>query len=359
MKSWDNWKGFERLVAALHISASQGGTVKWNDNINGRQFDVSIRFSYSGYEYLTVIECRDYKNKVPVGDLDAFATKSNDINANKAIMVTPIGFQEGCIAVAERHGIELLILNENQKESPEILSGKITPVINYSELSFIRSDNEEELRFPDTAGGKLLFLVKKAEIETPNETITIERLLRRWYNINIKKINNVTQYYEMRMPAGAKLIIPNPIDKETIPIKCFRYGCAIIEGRLVKLSGLDPLLEANKLKTISIQKTNGTKIIEKKISDIPYGFDNEITKGKYYKNPTNDFIYYVKDIVDDIVNWILLESYQHGTLLQAEFSQTLDNAKAAVREYIEIADSKEIIRLKRILDKFLIKKTAQ
>jgi hypothetical protein len=54
-----NWKLFEKIVAAIHHAESRGAKVVWNDKINGRQFDVTVRFLHGLYEYLTVIECKD------------------------------------------------------------------------------------------------------------------------------------------------------------------------------------------------------------------------------------------------------------------------------------------------------------
>jgi hypothetical protein len=355
MKNWDNWKGFERLVAAIHISEGQGGIVKWNDKINNRQFDVTIRFKYSGYDYLTVIECKDTAAKVPVSEVEAFVTKSRDINSNKAIMVSPVGFQEGCVEVSNRYGIELLILNENQKLSPAILSGIFTPVINYSEISFIRSDNDEEIEFPKSPGGKLLFLVKKAEIETPSEKISIDKLLRRWYLRNQNKIGREIEYIQIKMPQNSKLWIPNPVDKEIVPIRYFRFACKIVEGRYVKLSGLDTKLEDNKLKTISLKSINGENVIEKKVNDIQYGFDNVLKKEIFYRDPSTEFVYYLKEIENDLARWIMIESYQHGSFIQVEFTQTIENANLSVKDYIEITDKNEIERLNKILERYLKK----
>ena len=51
------WKQFERLVAAIHHAESQGALVTWNDTIQGRQFDVTIRFNM--LMYLTKVSiCR-------------------------------------------------------------------------------------------------------------------------------------------------------------------------------------------------------------------------------------------------------------------------------------------------------------
>src|SRR5438309_627148 len=106
-------KRLERLVAAIHHAESTGANVGWNEVIDGRQFDVTVRFRFGIHSYLTVIECKDYATKVPVEKVDAFVTKARDVRANKAIMISSRGFQSGCSALAERHGIQLLILSES------------------------------------------------------------------------------------------------------------------------------------------------------------------------------------------------------------------------------------------------------
>ena len=61
----------------------------------GRQFDVTIRFRKGLYEYLTVVECKDYEKAIPVEKVEAFVTKSADVHAHRAVMASTSGFQEG------------------------------------------------------------------------------------------------------------------------------------------------------------------------------------------------------------------------------------------------------------------------
>ena len=82
MNSDPKWKNFERIVAAIHYAANQGGDIVWNDKIDGRQFDVTIRFKEGYYNFLTVIECKDYKDSVPVEKVEAFVTKAAGVHAN-------------------------------------------------------------------------------------------------------------------------------------------------------------------------------------------------------------------------------------------------------------------------------------
>ena len=56
------WERFKRFVAAIRRAVDPRAQVKWNDSINGRQFDVTLRFRKGLYDYLTAIECNFLRN---------------------------------------------------------------------------------------------------------------------------------------------------------------------------------------------------------------------------------------------------------------------------------------------------------
>jgi restriction endonuclease Mrr len=91
------------LVTAVHQAADEGAEVRWNDKINGRQFDVTIRFKKGLYEYLTVVECKNYETPIPVEKVEAFDTKASDAHADRAVMASTSGFWRGAQDVAARH----------------------------------------------------------------------------------------------------------------------------------------------------------------------------------------------------------------------------------------------------------------
>jgi hypothetical protein len=97
----EKWKHFERLVTAVHQVADQGAEVRWDETIAGRQFDVTIRFRRGLYDYLTVVECKDYEKAVPVEKVEAFVTKAADVQAHQAVMASTSGFQEEHILIEE------------------------------------------------------------------------------------------------------------------------------------------------------------------------------------------------------------------------------------------------------------------
>jgi Restriction endonuclease len=122
----DKWKHFERLVAAIHQAADQGAQVRWNETIKGRQFDVTIRFRRGLYDYLTVIECKDYGKPVAVEKVEAFVTKSADVQAHHAVMASASGFQHGARDVARRHNLTLIHVTDSVEVDLALFSARWT-----------------------------------------------------------------------------------------------------------------------------------------------------------------------------------------------------------------------------------------
>ena len=78
-----------------------------------REFDLVIRTIAFEQEYLTVIECRDYKkSRLDVTDLDGFHSKMLDIGASKGVFVTRKGFSNKARQKAKRLGISLFLAGD-------------------------------------------------------------------------------------------------------------------------------------------------------------------------------------------------------------------------------------------------------
>src|SRR3546814_350328 len=97
----------ERVVAGIHAVSSGDAEVIWNESINGRQFDVVVRFQLGTLAYLVLVEVKNRSRRASAQDVEAFVTKARDQQASKAVFVTVAGFQEGAVAVAKRHGVDL------------------------------------------------------------------------------------------------------------------------------------------------------------------------------------------------------------------------------------------------------------
>ena len=117
------WKKFEHLVAAIHRAADQRAQVRGNETINGRQFDVTIRFRKGLYEYLTVIECKDQRKPVSVDKVEAFVMKATDAQAHHGVMASTSGFQAGALKVAEKHNLTLIHVTETSEVDLSLFGG--------------------------------------------------------------------------------------------------------------------------------------------------------------------------------------------------------------------------------------------
>lgn len=118
-------KAYEEFVGTIHQSLINAEGISHLKNIkvetnkiiidrNGiaRQFDVYWEFNIGGYEYKTVIECKDYASTITVDKIDAFLGKTNDIPGLRLIYATKTGYQSGAKIKAENHKIDLLIVRE-------------------------------------------------------------------------------------------------------------------------------------------------------------------------------------------------------------------------------------------------------
>lgn len=175
-----------------------------------------------------------YSSKVSVDKVEAFVTKARDVNANKAVLISSKGFQSGCFPVAERHGIQLLILSETTDTSIPELVERFTPGLNIYDVGFRTSQSGDLIEFEDWGG---------------------------------------------------------------------------------------------------------------RLGDLPLGYDSPIRPGQFYELPSMFNRYYCEKIEGDLITWTLVESYQHGHLFQATFAQKIKYSS----HYVQVTDSKILVRLKEML----------
>ncbi len=75
-------------------------------------------------------------------------------------------------------------------------------------------------------------------------------------------------------------------------------------------------------------------------------YDTVLQEGKYYYVPELDFSYLCEKIKSELATMFLVESYQHGELIQVRFTMHVKNSKC----YLEISDPKETSRLKKLYE---------
>jgi predicted helicase len=65
-----------------------------------------------GADLLVLVECKHYKHRVPVDDVEEFHSKIDDIGAQKGILITTVGFQSGALKAAKGRRIALALLTK-------------------------------------------------------------------------------------------------------------------------------------------------------------------------------------------------------------------------------------------------------
>lgn len=111
----EDWNGFENFVAKLHEDGEV--EVLHNQTLTGqsgatRQIDVLLRHNKGPYSYLTLIECKYWKEKVKREQIDVLYASMLDLNASKGVFFTTSGFQRGAQKYAESKGITLYKVRE-------------------------------------------------------------------------------------------------------------------------------------------------------------------------------------------------------------------------------------------------------
>jgi hypothetical protein len=108
-------KSLELAVGRIQQMLAPDCTISYREQIQNRlglmrEFDVVFRGTFGGHPALGVIECKDWGHKVGTPELDAFITKTRDINASLRMIVSPKGFTEPALRQARDAGVGVLSL---------------------------------------------------------------------------------------------------------------------------------------------------------------------------------------------------------------------------------------------------------
>jgi hypothetical protein len=108
------WQRFEDLAAHIQRSlAAPDAKVEQDVRIVGkdsgveRQVDIALRIRAAQYDLLVVVDCKDYKRKLHVKDVEAFVGLVKDVGANKGAMIAARGFKAAAKNLARRAGLDL------------------------------------------------------------------------------------------------------------------------------------------------------------------------------------------------------------------------------------------------------------
>jgi Restriction endonuclease len=343
------WKHFERLVTAIHAAADRGAIVRWDESINGRQFDVTVRFKQGLYDYLTVVECKDFTKPVPVEKVEAFVTKSRDAGAHHAVLASSSGFQEGARHVARSHNITLLHVSASDEVDLSAFAAQWageTEVLHVRSISLEYTDGEIRC-LPQEAHALRYYVngISLACSREAQERISLQDLVQQNSIRFLDNPSGVYQDFSIACPANFLVISP---DDGEIPLKELAHihiqagkdKARIVAGPVI----FDPYLLTPDLKVTNVA-SGEERIFSQR--GLELGFDTVLEQGKFYENPYLAIFYYCERIEANTVTWCIVESYQLGKLLQGYFPQDLTCA----RYYVEVTDRGTLLRLRRRLDR--------
>jgi hypothetical protein len=139
---------------------------------------------------------------------------------------------------------------------------------------------------------------------------------------------------------------------DPLPANAVRFVTQVVSAKTLDTGGMDisliPQLFRFKSATTGEERTIDA-------AELWIGFDTKIRKDRFYFNPFVSIVYFCEDVQEDLAHYILLDSYQHGMLFQARFTQKILYG----RHLLELTDEKELKRLGRMLAHFRARDRAQ
>lgn len=350
----------ERIVAGIHTVTTAGADVSWNEVINGRQFDVVVRFKLGSLRYLVLIEVRNRTRKAAASDMDAFVLKARDQNANKAVFVSAAGFQDGAVTVAKRHGIDLFTVRFDEagmhlpaqanflslrkkgapKDIPATVSiGEPTLIANIHNATLVYADGRR-FDMPDEQS-QMNYYMKKTTLHDG----------RALYNV-IQPVQpgqiklGESRRHEICLDPPQRI---EPPDDYFFPFGMLASLVYFVTGRKGRPITGNTLIEPNAfaLPVIYTNVITG-EMFRFTIDQLPLGV-RRVSAGGFYFISHPLMYYYCADIEGHLVRWYLIESFQNGEILTATMTQNVKYSPL----YIPVSDKKILSRLQRRLQDYL------
>jgi len=336
---------FERLRAAIQHAEAHGTIIKWNNCIDGRQFDATLRIRRGPFEYLVVVDCIESQLPVTVEVVEAFAAKSKAIAARLAILISLSGYTQDAMAVAIQNDIKLLTQDTVQKLSAEELSEQFSPVINIRTFRFLRAGGIGEIAIPEEPE-ILKFFMREVKIEGPDFQTFPERIVDEQYERLARTATRSSQVLRVLFSQGTTIRHPNTGHKINVTAFTFTYQLlSACDLTMREGLGSDPYLLGSMLRD-ELGKRNRSADASRIDSD----FDTTPKAGKYYYNPRLRFSYYCEAVRRLQARIVLVESYQSGQLVQARTEIPI----SLFRKLVEVTEPGEINRLTQMYEAFAV-----
>lgn len=330
------WRKFEKLVAGIHKTKEQGAEVVFDDKVVGkrtgeaRQIDVSVRFQHGFYEYLMIIECKDYKKRVSVDKVEALRTKREDVGADKAIMVSPHGFQKGAVKAAKAYDIELFTLKEEVSDWTRIVKEEIVKFPFPTKVAFEHPHGghyEQGHTYYDEV------LLYRDETSPP---VTLEQIVK---DAAIKVYERGDELpCEVYVPFKPELFTEFPEDKSRVRLSGVAVTFESYEWKTTHEIDMPPKIE--KYVYSDIEEKHKHEFLA---DAVPIGPDTVLEPGKFYSNSVGKLFKCIA-VNGNVAIMVFLDSYREVVKYRYEFVEDI----ARSNFYLPIAIPSEVERLENI-----------
>jgi len=126
-----NWKEYEFYIAKHLRRLFPHADIKHNVRRKGivsktlRQIDILVEAVIAGFSLAVIIDCKCFKKKVDVKDVETFLSFLDDLKASKGIMITNVGYSEAAYnrATYDTKDVELRIIKFNELERFQTFTG--------------------------------------------------------------------------------------------------------------------------------------------------------------------------------------------------------------------------------------------
>lgn len=350
----------ERVVAGIHAISSNNADVRWNEKINGRQFDVVVRFRLGTLSYLVLIEVKNRTRRASASDVEAFVTKAYDQQANKAVFVTMAGFQEGAVSVAKQHGVDLFKIAFDSDalslsatttyvthHNPNY-AGDPTPKLTISDPTLIDVIEEARLQYIDgrwfdvpSEASQMNYYAAKTQLEDGRtlselmQTVPQRRLEEGRSRIETIELSPVLDIFppdQYHYPRGTLTRIELTLVAQmsrllsgNIGIEPTSFSCPVIYTNVLTGENTTYTLDQLPLNTAPL------------------------SAGKFYMQLHPLRYFHCAEVRNSKVTWHLIESFQHHQLICSTYIQ--DEKYGAF--YVPVSDKATIKRLEGRLAEYL------
>ena len=263
-------------------------------------------------------------------------------------MVSANGYQEGSIEVAKNENIELFILTQLNRIPKEILSARFTPGLHLRNIVIHSSEPNYSIELPKE-NNILTYIARNCLFLRNNVTSSLDKIIESKLPQIVQHVDENDREFSIATDSTYKTFIPYL--EKYVNASSVTFSCKITPIKLIEKPALDPFLLYKLHVSYEYNDVLSNHRRSFQIQDLDLGFDTKLEMGKFYLALRTGFYYYCRIIEDEIFTLDLVESYQHGTLLQAVGMQQEIKYQ---KDYIEVLDSKVIERLRNMLAKLTI-----